>query len=211
MSTKIVQSVFAASVLFMIKEELVKAFIVLTNKSKKVASNLSSWHFYHMKGIISISLGLPLPIVYSLIVGRERWSPHQNNAWSPLAWSAAELLGISQFISRTKELTKFNKHESDFFQQQCYASILFQRIKNQSALCIILEKINRQSLCWAIELRVCWYGKKSSYVTMDKYTTVIDKFSFSSAMSCLCTLCLVDFIVLDWEVERGYRYITQRN
>ncbi|XP_047160530.1 peroxisomal nicotinamide adenine dinucleotide carrier-like isoform X1 [Vigna umbellata] len=42
MSTKIVQSVFAASVLFMIKEELVKAFIVLTNKSKKVSSNLSS-------------------------------------------------------------------------------------------------------------------------------------------------------------------------
>jgi len=42
MSTKIVQSVFAASVLFMIKEELVKAFIVLADKTKKVASNLSS-------------------------------------------------------------------------------------------------------------------------------------------------------------------------
>ncbi|MED6135173.1 hypothetical protein PIB30_043791 [Stylosanthes scabra] len=40
MSTKIVQSVFAASVLFMIKEELVKAFISLTDKSKKVVSNL---------------------------------------------------------------------------------------------------------------------------------------------------------------------------
>ncbi|RDX95234.1 Peroxisomal nicotinamide adenine dinucleotide carrier [Mucuna pruriens] len=42
MSTKIVQSVFAASVLFMIKEELVKAFMVLANKSKNVVSNLSS-------------------------------------------------------------------------------------------------------------------------------------------------------------------------
>ncbi|CAK8570834.1 unnamed protein product [Lathyrus sativus] len=36
MSTKIVQSVFAASVLFMIKEELVKAIMVLANKRKKV-------------------------------------------------------------------------------------------------------------------------------------------------------------------------------
>jgi adenine nucleotide transporter 17 len=35
MSTKIVQSVFAASVLFMIKEELVKAYMVLADKSKK--------------------------------------------------------------------------------------------------------------------------------------------------------------------------------
>ncbi|XP_019460795.1 PREDICTED: peroxisomal nicotinamide adenine dinucleotide carrier-like [Lupinus angustifolius] len=35
MSTKIVQSVFAASVLFMVKEELVKFFTVLTDKSKK--------------------------------------------------------------------------------------------------------------------------------------------------------------------------------
>ncbi|KAK7308447.1 hypothetical protein VNO77_42052 [Canavalia gladiata] len=42
MSTKIVQSVFAASVLFMVKEELVKAFMVLANKSKNVVSNLSS-------------------------------------------------------------------------------------------------------------------------------------------------------------------------
>ncbi|XP_057445219.1 peroxisomal nicotinamide adenine dinucleotide carrier-like isoform X2 [Lotus japonicus] len=42
MSTKIVQSVFAASVLFMIKEELVKAFMVLTDKSKKVVLNLGS-------------------------------------------------------------------------------------------------------------------------------------------------------------------------
>lgn len=32
MSTKIVQSVFAASVLFMVKEELVKFFDVLSNK-----------------------------------------------------------------------------------------------------------------------------------------------------------------------------------
>ncbi|RYQ86733.1 hypothetical protein Ahy_B10g106370 isoform A [Arachis hypogaea] len=40
MSTKIVQSVFAASVLFMIKEELVKVFISLADKSKKVVSNL---------------------------------------------------------------------------------------------------------------------------------------------------------------------------
>ena len=41
MSTKIVQSVFAASVLFMVKEELVKAFILLADKSKKVLPNLS--------------------------------------------------------------------------------------------------------------------------------------------------------------------------
>ncbi|XP_019072254.1 peroxisomal nicotinamide adenine dinucleotide carrier isoform X3 [Vitis vinifera] len=36
MSTKIVQSVFAASVLFMVKEELVKAYLVLADKSRKV-------------------------------------------------------------------------------------------------------------------------------------------------------------------------------
>ena len=36
MGTKIVQSVFAASVLFMIKEELVKAYMVLVDKSKKL-------------------------------------------------------------------------------------------------------------------------------------------------------------------------------
>ncbi|KAK6145008.1 hypothetical protein DH2020_021828 [Rehmannia glutinosa] len=36
MSTKIVQSVFAASVLFMVKEELVKTYTVLSNKSRKV-------------------------------------------------------------------------------------------------------------------------------------------------------------------------------
>lgn len=36
MSTKIVQSVFAASVLFMIKEELVKAYIILASKTQKV-------------------------------------------------------------------------------------------------------------------------------------------------------------------------------
>ncbi|XP_061346992.1 peroxisomal nicotinamide adenine dinucleotide carrier-like [Gastrolobium bilobum] len=42
MSTKIVQSVFAASVLFMVKEELVKAFMLLAKKSKKVVVNLSS-------------------------------------------------------------------------------------------------------------------------------------------------------------------------
>ncbi|KAJ1427648.1 Mitochondrial substrate/solute carrier [Sesbania bispinosa] len=41
MSTKIVQSVFAASVLFMVKEELVKAFMVVADKSKKVVSNVS--------------------------------------------------------------------------------------------------------------------------------------------------------------------------
>ncbi|XP_028783801.1 peroxisomal nicotinamide adenine dinucleotide carrier [Neltuma alba] len=36
MSTKIVQSVFAASVLFMVKEELVKAYLALADKSKKL-------------------------------------------------------------------------------------------------------------------------------------------------------------------------------
>ncbi|XP_043815229.1 peroxisomal nicotinamide adenine dinucleotide carrier isoform X6 [Manihot esculenta] len=41
MGTKIVQSVFAASVLFMVKEELVKAYMVLADKSKKVLLNLS--------------------------------------------------------------------------------------------------------------------------------------------------------------------------
>lgn len=39
MSTKIVQSVFAASVLFMVKEELVKAFMGLADKSKKLLLN----------------------------------------------------------------------------------------------------------------------------------------------------------------------------
>lgn len=39
MSTKIVQSVFAASVLFMVKEELVKAFTTLANKSRKIRLN----------------------------------------------------------------------------------------------------------------------------------------------------------------------------
>lgn len=36
MGTKMVQSVFAASVLFMVKEELVKAYLVLANKSKNI-------------------------------------------------------------------------------------------------------------------------------------------------------------------------------
>lgn len=36
MSTKIVQSVFAASILFMVKEELVKAYMALAVKSQKV-------------------------------------------------------------------------------------------------------------------------------------------------------------------------------
>ncbi|XP_050268094.1 peroxisomal nicotinamide adenine dinucleotide carrier-like [Quercus robur] len=40
MSTKIVQSVFAASVLFMIKEELVKAYMLLAHKSQKVIYSL---------------------------------------------------------------------------------------------------------------------------------------------------------------------------
>ncbi|KAA8514761.1 hypothetical protein F0562_017940 [Nyssa sinensis] len=40
MSTKIVQSVFAASVLFMIKEELVKAYSVLADKSQKFMVNM---------------------------------------------------------------------------------------------------------------------------------------------------------------------------
>ncbi|KAL9665509.1 hypothetical protein QQ045_020929 [Rhodiola kirilowii] len=39
MSTKIVQSVFAASLLFMMKEELIKAYIFLVNKSKKSLSS----------------------------------------------------------------------------------------------------------------------------------------------------------------------------
>ncbi|XP_021728081.1 peroxisomal nicotinamide adenine dinucleotide carrier-like [Chenopodium quinoa] len=39
MSTKIVQSVFAASVLFMVKEELVKAFTILAYKSRKIRLN----------------------------------------------------------------------------------------------------------------------------------------------------------------------------
>ncbi|KAL2470052.1 Peroxisomal nicotinamide adenine dinucleotide carrier [Abeliophyllum distichum] len=39
MSTKIVQSVFAASVLFMIKEELVKAYALVTHKSQKILLN----------------------------------------------------------------------------------------------------------------------------------------------------------------------------
>lgn len=40
MSTKIVQSVFAASVLFMVKEELVKAYVTLAHKSQKVMLSL---------------------------------------------------------------------------------------------------------------------------------------------------------------------------
>lgn len=39
MSTKIVQSVFAASVLFMVKEELVKAFTILAHKSRGIRLN----------------------------------------------------------------------------------------------------------------------------------------------------------------------------
>ncbi|XP_010680236.2 peroxisomal nicotinamide adenine dinucleotide carrier [Beta vulgaris subsp. vulgaris] len=39
MSTKIVQSVFAASVLFMVKEELVKAITVLADKTRKIRLN----------------------------------------------------------------------------------------------------------------------------------------------------------------------------
>ncbi|KAF4370486.1 hypothetical protein G4B88_005207 [Cannabis sativa] len=40
MSTKIVQSVFAASLLFMIKEELVKAYVLMAHKSHLFLSNL---------------------------------------------------------------------------------------------------------------------------------------------------------------------------
>lgn len=40
MSTKIVQSVFAASVLFMVKEELVKAYTELAVKSRRLISNV---------------------------------------------------------------------------------------------------------------------------------------------------------------------------
>ncbi|KAL7244531.1 hypothetical protein ACSBR2_000006 [Camellia fascicularis] len=40
MSTKIVQSVFAASVLFMVKEELVQAFVVLADKCQKFRLNI---------------------------------------------------------------------------------------------------------------------------------------------------------------------------
>ena len=43
MSTKIVQSVFAASVLFMVKEELVKAYMLLAHKSQKVIYSLKKW------------------------------------------------------------------------------------------------------------------------------------------------------------------------
>ncbi|GAV63565.1 Mito_carr domain-containing protein [Cephalotus follicularis] len=40
MSTKIVQSVFAASVLFMVKEEILKAYMGLADKRRKVISNM---------------------------------------------------------------------------------------------------------------------------------------------------------------------------
>lgn len=40
MSTKIVQSVFAASVLFVVKEELVKAYLLLEYEWQKVKLNL---------------------------------------------------------------------------------------------------------------------------------------------------------------------------
>lgn len=39
MSTKIVQSVFAASLLFMMKEELIKAYILLEKKSKNAITS----------------------------------------------------------------------------------------------------------------------------------------------------------------------------
>lgn len=42
MSTKIVQSVFAASVLFMVKEEILKAYILTASKFKQVLSTTSS-------------------------------------------------------------------------------------------------------------------------------------------------------------------------
>ncbi|XP_058085129.1 peroxisomal nicotinamide adenine dinucleotide carrier-like isoform X2 [Magnolia sinica] len=41
MSTKIVQSVFAASVLFMVKEELVKAILILAGGSRKILLNIA--------------------------------------------------------------------------------------------------------------------------------------------------------------------------
>ncbi|KAI9201062.1 hypothetical protein LWI28_017490 [Acer negundo] len=44
MSTKIVQSVFAASVLFMVKEELVEAYTKLAVKSQKLLSNCQWYH-----------------------------------------------------------------------------------------------------------------------------------------------------------------------
>ena len=46
MSTKIVQSVFAASVLFMVKEELVKAYIALADKILKLVPRLMHLSFH---------------------------------------------------------------------------------------------------------------------------------------------------------------------
>ena len=42
MSTKIVQSVFAASVLFMVKEEILKAYILTAYKFKQILSTTTS-------------------------------------------------------------------------------------------------------------------------------------------------------------------------
>ena len=52
MSTKIVQSVFAASVLFMVKEELVKAYTKLAVKSQKLLSNVINRFFIVYKGYL---------------------------------------------------------------------------------------------------------------------------------------------------------------
>lgn len=47
MGTKIVQSVFAASVLFMVKEELVKAFVFVSDKGKKIRSTtIGKWRIH---------------------------------------------------------------------------------------------------------------------------------------------------------------------
>lgn len=42
MGTKIVQSVFAASVLFMVKEELIKAYLILADGSRHVLKQRSA-------------------------------------------------------------------------------------------------------------------------------------------------------------------------
>lgn len=44
MGTKIVQSVFAASVLFMLKEELVKAYLILADNTSKHIRRLKNNH-----------------------------------------------------------------------------------------------------------------------------------------------------------------------
>ncbi|KZV31193.1 peroxisomal membrane protein pmp34 [Dorcoceras hygrometricum] len=68
MSTKIVQSVFASTLLFMVKEELVKAYAVVTDRRSKILlREMIPYHHNLRRIILSYNKGADL-IAYTLLL-----------------------------------------------------------------------------------------------------------------------------------------------